>query len=128
MSIPPVGKYSSDQSIGCCVSRLFYHSLTLAGTVLQSLTSSEDFGPWWAQNWLKRNPSASLGRTHMSCFPACGNLIICLSSCSGDLPDNANKIASMQASLEYLFMSVPTYSSAFTLLILLMNTLRLNCV
>lgn len=30
MSIPPVGKYSSDQSIGCSVSRLFHHLLALS--------------------------------------------------------------------------------------------------
>lgn len=30
MSIPPVGKYSSDQSISCSVSRLFHHLLALS--------------------------------------------------------------------------------------------------
>lgn len=50
---PPAGKYSSDQSIGCCVSRLFHHLLALPRNVLQSFIFSQESGCWWARTGSK---------------------------------------------------------------------------
>lgn len=56
MSIPPAGKYSSDRSIGCSVSRSFHHLLAAAaGTVLVFLYPLKS----WNQGKLVRKQHTS---------------------------------------------------------------------
>lgn len=64
MSIPPVGKYSSDRSIGCSDSRLFHHLLAAADAVLQFFMKP-------LKGWKHRGCSriASGSNTHATLLP-----------------------------------------------------------